>query len=1272
MMHKRFSFILLVLCMLFKLYGQQKPSFYLNEGLINDQPLLIGYKNWLVCYPNSGNGGIIIGKRISIWDINAGLLVKNIEIGNEQLIGIRLSAAAHFLIIELDSRYLIYPVERLQKPVILMKNLYSGLLQIDDKTETAFAYNNKKIWKLDLSEKQQPAKALQQMVHLEDWSIKAIVYDNLLYIKNASDVTIIDLLTDKVSNQINLDAVLPEKRYWFNAIHPMKGGKTLLLQTVENGHSILVYYDIAKHLVLDELSLNFPVNHNLISSDNSDYLIFKRETDYSDSAVKGFQFAAIKIDNQQLQYQYFNFPVADQKNFSYGYLQYNSGLLTYLEDYKHLHYYHTAKNEVNVLSDSNQINKAAILSNDLLLIQHKIQSDSLVITLVDFKANSIQSLPTKAIQQLYTLSGLTGNASFNLIQSKSDGWHLVRQESCCTYQELFRLNITAQKITPRISTKIGGELLFSLTADYNSEADVFTIPPIFNFNEKLHSLLYNLNTGSTTAVSFEQSNYNYLPNQSNAYFTYTFSQRYPGIVDSFTISTYNQKLIATGTAEEWRNQFGLYLPSASQPIISKNEQLLLLTKSSNKILLFKTGNKGLTLLHEITYDYFGVPTIGFCNNDQYIYVTTNEFVYIYSTESGKRVSTIPITQNSGSQLAVSNTAPFLITTTNYPSKKVRIVMLTDTSKQFFIDWENKEWLFNEMQVGVSEYAAQAYLYEATGSLSILDLTSKKVIAKKQIKQIKPAFFLSASKFLYFTAEGKPAIWDYILKKESVFKTGIAVGSLADYFMRPSDSILISTATNNIYLWNIKKQTLQYNLIVSDTSGNCFIQDNDGYYTAAKQQAYAVLSLINNQPTVAAQIGLLYNRPDRFVQDSSLKKRFYELYQKRIGNSKQKAIDLSTVAIPRIQISAPDNTASIQQNANKTIQIKGIASTAPFSKLLIHINEVLVLQVPVDKKASIDTSITLLLDTGINQIAVYGINTDGIESNRANLTAYYKQPTADSVSGKVWFIGIGVSSYKDSSMNLRYAAKDICDLASIIRAKYPNAVVDTFMNAAVTKNILSVIRQNLSKTSIYDRVIISMSGHGMLDKNNNFYYATHDMNFNNPAATGIMYDSIEAVINTIAARKRVLLIDACNSGELDKSTPNQPFNNSTIPAMAKQVKGYEIKGGKLLRSSNTSGLQNSFLLMKQLFADFSEMNGTVVIAASAGTEFALEDDRYQNGVFTYVIKKALQEKAADVDGDGTITINEFKQYVSENVFSLTGGKQTPAVRKEIILNNWQIW
>jgi uncharacterized caspase-like protein len=63
------------------------------------------------------------------------------------------------------------------------------------------------------------------------------------------------------------------------------------------------------------------------------------------------------------------------------------------------------------------------------------------------------------------------------------------------------------------------------------------------------------------------------------------------------------------------------------------------------------------------------------------------------------------------------------------------------------------------------------------------------------------------------------------------------------------------------------------------------------------------------------------------------------------------------------------------------------------------------------------------------------------------------------------------------------------------------VVDSLINNRATKENIELLRDKFMKTSVDDQIILFISGHGLLDENLDFYFATYDIDFKNPATRG---------------------------------------------------------------------------------------------------------------------------------------------------------------------------
>ncbi len=250
-------------------------------------------------------------------------------------------------------------------------------------------------------------------------------------------------------------------------------------------------------------------------------------------------------------------------------------------------------------------------------------------------------------------------------------------------------------------------------------------------------------------------------------------------------------------------------------------------------------------------------------------------------------------------------------------------------------------------------------------------------------------------------------------------------------------------------------------------------------------------------------------------------------------------------------------------------------------------------------------------------------------------------------------------FSDERYNLRYSSKDIRDLCFKLKEKFgTNISIDTLFNENVTLNNVKALKQKLQNTNVNDQVIVSYSGHGLLSGDYDYYLSTYSINFEKPEENGLPYDELEHLLDSIPARQKLLLIDACHSGEVDKDE---------LLAINKSAITEGLKGAQVIEYPHQEqlGLKNSFELMQSLFVNVAKNTGTIIISAAAGNQFALESGKWNNGVFTYSILEAL-------DKYPTIKISELKKLVGQRVEELTNGLQKPTFRNETIEVDWEVW
>jgi hypothetical protein len=452
--------------------------------------------------------------------------------------------------------------------------------------------------------------------------------------------------------------------------------------------------------------------------------------------------------------------------------------------------------------------------------------------------------------------------------------------------------------------------------------------------------------------------------------------------------------------------------------------------------------------------------------------------------------------------------------------------------------------------------------------------------------------------------------------------------------------------------------------------------SSGYYSSTPDAARQLYYVSDKLQVISFdQLDVKYNRPDAVLRalgsrNGQLIKAYQAAWYKRI---KRLGIDTMTlkagILIPECDIVNRDVIDYELNQGTVSLLIKGSAIKSRLSHLNIWINEVPYYGktghlISASGTRQIDTTITIPLTPGLNRIEASVIAKDGMESYRLPLFVQCTIPP-DSIKGAVYFTGIGIDHFADPVNNLQYSVKDIRDLTVKMKDLYGDKLIilDTLFNEKVTISNVKALKQKLLQTTVNDKVIISYSGHGLLSKDYDYFLSTYNINFDNPASNGLPYDELENLLDSIPARKKLMLIDACHSGEVDKEEFQQiNINQASLDS------NHIVSKGKVLPSASGSkklGLKNSFELMQNLFVNVGKSTGATIISAAAGTEFALENGNLKNGVFTYCIMEAM-------DTYPTMKVSELKKTVGARVQELTKGMQKPTSRNEAIAVDWNVW
>lgn len=264
-------------------------------------------------------------------------------------------------------------------------------------------------------------------------------------------------------------------------------------------------------------------------------------------------------------------------------------------------------------------------------------------------------------------------------------------------------------------------------------------------------------------------------------------------------------------------------------------------------------------------------------------------------------------------------------------------------------------------------------------------------------------------------------------------------------------------------------------------------------------------------------------------------------------------------------------------------------------------------------------------------------------NEVSLTAFNSSNTVQSFMKTISFrssvipgephlyiLSIGTDQYKDSSINLKYAAKDADEITEKLKVQAAtlyrpqNIHYELLTDTRATKtNITNKIKELSKVIKPQDSFVLFVAGHGALIQNQ-YYMITHDYNGIADANSMINSNEIVDMSKNIRSLSQLLIFDTCHAGGVD----------------------YIISG---LYDSRMS------VLAKKM--------GLHIYASASDKQTAI--DGYKgNGLFSYSLLEGLKNnKRADVNNDGRVSLVELGSYSKQTTVTLSeeiGHRQTPLI------------
>jgi tetratricopeptide (TPR) repeat protein len=271
---------------------------------------------------------------------------------------------------------------------------------------------------------------------------------------------------------------------------------------------------------------------------------------------------------------------------------------------------------------------------------------------------------------------------------------------------------------------------------------------------------------------------------------------------------------------------------------------------------------------------------------------------------------------------------------------------------------------------------------------------------------------------------------------------------------------------------------------------------------------------------------------------------------------------------------------------------------------------------------------------------------------------HENASRDRMATNKWAFVVGVSNFKDSSINLKYAAKDAIDFRNFLisQENFPADHVQLLTDLSATKeNIISKLGEGWlgKRAGKDDLVVVYISSHGSAAQEEvgvNFL-VTYDTDKEKLVSTGLPMQWLTKIIQEqVHSNRVVLILDVCHSGSATEEVS---------------------KEGSTDRSATTAGTSDETAsgskgITRGQGVDLSRLSlgsGQIVLCSSLANQVSWESLHYANSVFTHRLIEALQ-----CNGKETTlrqAYERLKETVGAEVLGDRGAIQTPSLSNK----NW---
>jgi WD40 repeat protein len=482
----------------------------------------------------------------------------------------------------------------------------------------------------------------------------------------------------------------------------------------------------------------------------------------------------------------------------------------------------------------------------------------------------------------------------------------------------------------------------------------------------------------------------------------------------------------------------------------------------------------------------------------------------------------------------------------------------------------------------------------------------------------------------------------------------SVTSLA--FTRDERHLVTGSGDGTVRVWSVESGASMAFLSRGD---DWAVFTDDGLFDASRGGG-ELLALVDGMSAYGVdQVALRFNRPDLVyrrmgIGGEELWEHLRRQHEDRLRRAGLRGAG-GALGAPRVRIAA-------QREEGDALLLTLVVEDAAhdLAELQLWVNGVPALAGrgrPLGGGRRAEVTERLALSAGRNHVEASAWNEAGFESRRASTIV--ERPAGR--PGTLWFVGLGVSRHKDRRLDLRFADRDVETAAAALGkagGRFARVRTLALVNEKVTRAALDEVRTFLAGAAVDDTVVLLAAGHGARDPTEEatFRFVTHDVDPEHLASTAISGDELEGLLAGTAARRRLLLVDACQSGEVDPEV---------LAAARERAAASQLVLRTAAGVARPDRPRRPYLLTRDryVYRRLERRSGVVVFSSSLGDEVSLESPALKNGLFTAALLRVLAAREADRDRDGWLSADELEEAVKAVVVKATGGLQHPTVDQD---------